>query len=272
MTGNKKWIENDLERACYEVGYKGYTQVKCNEIDIIRGDVYKLINGSSGWLRLVLLFVSGNKTTLVEFENIFESIFYDVCELDYQTALDYLAFSRGCQYHFNVLVKKIKLNSVIVEVFMNFIRKNKLDSGFLIERYTEALRSAKDYDGLCRFIAYHRIVGHEYTLEELRYFVENYKKYTFLDEILFMKDKNNMFISMMNTTSEKMGPVFDFLITHKYSEFFMEEIVTKIIHYRKVSQVFVLKVLEIIFNMENKGKWTNNKIKEKLLELLLKKK
>lgn len=97
-------------------------------VDVLNGDLDMLVEMSTGWLRLIVLLVSNRNVELKEFEKLFEQVYFDIVDLDYQTALDYLSYSRSCAFHFNLLINKISLNNLTVESLMRFTHKNKIDN------------------------------------------------------------------------------------------------------------------------------------------------
>lgn len=242
-------FSDGMERACYELAYKGETTVRHDFLEILGGDLSVLLNRASGWLKLfILLMMTDDFVELREFEKLFEELFAEIFDLDYLTAFDYLSYSRACEFHFYRVLDCIPLNGPTAESLIRYAFKNRIDPTRLQHKYAAALQSESKYDHLCRFILTYSIRGLRYSRDFVTYFVRNFEKLKFLKEKDFLNDAQNLFIYKMANIHETSHEDILFLMSHGYGQWFTVQIIERILDFDEKDEKMLASALVFLLN------------------------
>jgi len=253
VTGGFQDFENSIEKYCYDLAYgvRGCgSEYSHPFLQILKGDFRPLLGSSSSWLKLIVLLALGNGS-LVDYEYLFEELFFDVFALDYQIALDYLSYSRANELYFNLSINFIPLNCSIVESLIRFTRRNNIDNARLLRRYIEKLELNKDYDYLCRFILKNGIDSAGLSAEFARYFVGNYSNFGHLASEEWLKAPNNRVIQKLSEMATCEYSDYEMLVEHEYFDVFTERIIMGLLECRKVDDTLLVKFLSKLVNAFN---------------------
>lgn len=281
LNGKFSDFSNELEEFCYNLALKKNVTIKNEFIDILNGDFSWIINNTTGWMQLIALFVSDIPVTLNDFEKAFKILFLETFDLDYQLSLGFLSYLRASTFHFNLVINKIPLNNLSVESLIRFTQRNNIDNTLLIHKYANILQDSGTYSDLCKFMITHSVCDFNYKKEFCIYFVNEISAFTRLMQNSFLSDTENRFVHYMGKVLEmynmlkycdassdsiKLEPIenkpelknthdiedniFEFLLSHRYAEWFIEILVTVIISKNSNKESLWLKCLEKIINIE----------------------
>lgn len=250
LTGEHKEFDNDLERYCYYKLHNIGCDFTCDTIDMINGNTGSMKTLKPGFLKLMFILVYPC-AEIKEYERCFEKLFSECFEMDYLVGLDFLSFSRKCNFYFKYIIDRIPLNCITVESLIRFSQKNGLNKTLIAEKFAYMLQNKKEYDQLCRFILSNTIINFKYSKDFMRYFIDHFDKFRFFASDEIMKDGAIRFMSnMSNIESIEESGIME-IIQSEYFLYFVDDVFHSIKLRENLSEKFILGVIGVLYDIEN---------------------
>lgn len=267
--GKFKDFDNPYEEYCYYL----FHEIPCNFSDSLLDILDKKFNiidsEPPGWLRLIYNLTVGNGN-LRDCEKSFEKLFFQIFEKDFLIGLDFLSFSRKCEFYFPYLLDSIPLNCMSIENLIRFVTKNKIKKEMLVDRYCEYLKNAGDYERLCRFILNHGTVNFKYSKEFMTFFIENLDRFRSFIKKEVKDDEAINFIFRMNSLNTLCIEYIHYLLSSKYFEWFAHDIVISISNRNDLPDSIILEAMNAVFELQKSAEIPLDYLKSKLAQKLIK--
>ncbi|KAI4290774.1 hypothetical protein PAPHI01_0048 [Pancytospora philotis] len=269
LSGRCKNFPNQIEECCYDLAYRKPLRSTNLYLNALQGRFDELLAKARGWLRLVTMLALGHAAELREYETLFELLYEEVAEMDHHVGLDFLAFSRSCAYHFNILVSSAPLNSLNVELFINFAERNGIAHDHILSKYAHKLRNEGRLHDLCAFIVAHSVQGILYDRALAVFFVKHFARYAAFVEDKFASDASNRFVALMHTVQEADSEALAFLIESEHADWYLGEIVSAVVESSCANDLLLAKCLTRVVQCSDPAAATAIPIlKRKLLQRL----
>jgi len=249
ISGEFRDFKDTLEMDCYYLLHGISAECTSNILRVFDGDLGVLEAQTSSFVRLIFLLACPT-ADLRDLEKCFESLFHETFKIDNLIGLDFLAFSRKCQFYFPFLVETIPLNCVAVEALIRFASKNRLDKTPVIERFAHLLLDQKEYDQLCRFVLKNKIGGLRYTKEFMAYLAENYDRFRFFVPDEMAGDKAIQFASNLSRLAYVDGPTIRDMFRSEYFIWFVDVIVGSVSGRDDLGEDTILELMNMLFERE----------------------
>lgn len=269
LSGRFRDIKSSLELDCYSLLHRHQTTCSSELLQVFDGNFSVLQQQENCFTQLVFLLAYPTPN-LRELEKCFEGLFLETFEKDYVIGLDFLSFSRKCQFYFPYLIKSVPLNCVTVESLIRFTAKNKLSKELVTTKFASVLQEKGEYDQLCRFILNNKITDFEYSKEFMRYFADNYDRFRFFISGEIVSDDAIKFIGNLSRVEYIDEISLQEVFRSKYFLWFADEITNAVSSRGDLSEKAILELINILFERETEVGVSLKEHKHLLTKRLLK--
>lgn len=259
VSGDFVDFDNRLEEHCYrllhgiETKHKDeFTEVLDGKIGIIYRNRRESAFPEDTFLKLISILLSPQEFSLREAELCFEELFHQTFDFDYQTGLDFLAFSRKISFYFYYLLDSINLNSLTVETLLRFCRRHALSSSTLLNDYAAILLEDGEYGQLCRLIICNTISDFQYTKPFLVYFISEFHNFRKFVPDNFKSDPSIIFLEIMSNAENLSNESLALLLRNDLFDMFADEIVDLFLKSEDLSEPLGFKLADRLFQLEHK--------------------
>ncbi|KAK6090716.1 hypothetical protein P3W45_000439 [Vairimorpha bombi] len=220
---------------------------------ILKEDYKKLMENSSGWIKLIYCFLFDSISRREIYDSITE-IATKLIDIDWQIALDYFSFTAFSNYYFDKICSDIDMNPVIFDFLHRYAKRNNLELSSLLEIYMNYLLQKKDFYNYCIFVNSYKLTNFVVQNDFVHFLLTNFSSIEiFLTDDFKNSDLGKYVVLFNNIITKDNSPKkedLEYLFSHSFTPHCFFILLGSIVVKENPSEGLLIKCLDLLFNKE----------------------